>query len=326
MKPTERKDIVLSLIESNLDDKKNLTKSKTDLSRILVKEHPELFKTIENARSCIRYYTATIGKKNRNAPDIINVSKKLPNILVFDIETLPMWTRTWTLFKPRLNPDNIIKDWCVLSWAAKWLHEDEIYGDILTVEETKTHDDKRILKTMWDFLDDADVVIAHNGDLFDIKKLNARFKELGMYPPSPYRSIDTLKNSLKTARHSSHKLDYLTKKQGQDGKNHTDYSLWVDCDNGNAEALAEMFVYNKKDVSELEEYYLNNRAWMPSHPTAGMYWEGDEPICPACASQHLSYVGEKVNAVTKRPVFRCDDCGHLSYKSAKGMMVSMNKL
>ena len=58
-----------------------------------------------------------------------NKAPRLPKILLFDIETAPMQVFSWTLFKPRLSHDNIIKDWFVISWSAKWLFEAEIMGD-----------------------------------------------------------------------------------------------------------------------------------------------------------------------------------------------------
>ena len=209
------------------------------------------------------------------------------------------------------------------SWAAKWLHDGEVFGDVLTPEEARNHDDKRIVMGMWDALDKAEVIVAHNGNRFDCKRVNARFQIHGMRPPSPYKKIDTLLSSYKATSHTYHKLDYLTKATGQQGKIKTDLQLWIDCDNGVPEALAQMFTYNKRDVTELEEYYLNNLCWIPSHPTAGMYYNGDNKICPACGHEKLKYVGEKVNVVTSYPVFQCEKCGSMGYVSAKGKVVSM---
>ena len=39
-------------------------------------------------------------------------------------------------------------------------------------------------------MDQADIVIAHNGDNFDIKAGNTRFQEHGLGAPSPYQSVD----------------------------------------------------------------------------------------------------------------------------------------
>ena len=68
-----------------------------------------------------------------------------------------------------------------------------VVSDIVTPEETKTRDDKRVLQSIWKLLDEADIVIGHNGDRFDLRKLNARFIDNDINPPSPFRTIDTLK-------------------------------------------------------------------------------------------------------------------------------------
>ena len=101
---------------------------------------------------------------------------KAPKILIFDIETMFMTVSVWGIsFKQRIPADNIIEDWNALSWSAKWLFDSEIMSDVLTSEEAIARDDSRILKSIWKLLDESDIVIAHNGDKFDLRKLNARF-------------------------------------------------------------------------------------------------------------------------------------------------------
>jgi len=60
-----------------------------------------------------------------------------------------MEVSVWGLYKQYIPNDNIIKDWNILSWAAKWLFDDEIMSDILTPKEAVARDDSRILKSMW---------------------------------------------------------------------------------------------------------------------------------------------------------------------------------
>ena len=81
-----------------------------------------------------------------------------------------------------------------MSWSAKWLYDDKILSDVLTPKEAKERNDKRIIKSVWKLLNEADIVIAHNGDKFDLKKLKARFLSNGFVPPMPYKTVDTLKD------------------------------------------------------------------------------------------------------------------------------------
>src|SRR5690242_9742355 len=56
-------------------------------------------------------------------------------ILLLDIETLP---GEFYAFDPKvdyLSPDKKIKDWSISCYAAKWLFEPEIMGEVVSAEE-----------------------------------------------------------------------------------------------------------------------------------------------------------------------------------------------
>ncbi len=233
--------------------------------------------------------------------------KHIPRILLFDIETTPMAVHVWGLYKQRIPHTNIIKEWNVLSWAAKWLYDEHIHHDILTAEEAKVGDDKRILQSIWTLLDQASIVIGHNGDRFDLRKLNARFIDNGFDPPSPYRSIDTLKVARREFAFSSYKQDYLTKHFKLEQKLSTNFQLWLDCMDGKQKALDEMAEYNRHDVMGLEEVYLKLRPYIHNHPNLGVLM--DQDVCPNCGSDHLEET-ESVYITTayQFPVYRCGGC------------------
>ena len=147
-----------------------------------------------------------------------NKPNQFAKILLFDIETSLMKVFVWGLYKQFIPHTNIIEDWYVISWAAKWLYDDEIQSDVLTSKEARNMNDSRVLKSMWKLLNEADIVIAHNGDRFDLRKLNWRFINNEMDPPTPYRSIDTLKIARKEFAAPSYKLDFLTKNFGLNTK------------------------------------------------------------------------------------------------------------
>ncbi len=178
-------------------------------------------------------------------------------ILIFDIETSLMVFTAFHTGMQYLGDVNIEKDFHVISWAAKWLGEEEVYSDVLTPTESKKGNDKRILKGLWKLLDEADIVIGHNSDKFDLKKVNTRFILNDLPLPRPSKSIDTLKIARKTFSFSSNKLDYLCKLFGLPAKegNEEGYTLWLKCLNGNKQALKDMETYNRNDVVILENLY-----------------------------------------------------------------------
>tara|TARA_R100001377_G_C3186691_1_gene108842 strand:+ start:444 stop:1379 length:936 start_codon:yes stop_codon:yes gene_type:complete len=238
----------------------------------------------------------------------------LPKILLFDIETSPMEVYVWGLYKQFISHNNIIKDkngneksWFVLSWAAKWLYAEEVKSDIVTPKEAKTRNDKRVLKSIWKLFDQADIVIAHNGDRFDLRKLNARFIDNDMQPPTPYKSIDTLKIARKEFAFVSNKQDYLTKHFKLEQKLSTEFKLWVDCIGGNQARLDEMEEYNRHDVMGLEQVYLKLRPYIKNHPNLGVLMDMD--VCPSCGCEYLDETDANYfTGANKFPVYRCQGC------------------
>ena len=237
---------------------------------------------------------------------------KVPAVLLFDIETAPMEVYVWGLYKQRISHDNVIKDWFVLSWSAKWLYSSEVMSDVVTSEEALTCNDRRVCNSIWDLFESADVVVAHSALRFDVRKLNSRWMLHGKTPPAPYQVIDTLKESQKMAAHSSHRLDYLGKIMLNKGKLETDYSLWKRCKAGDKEALCYMEKYNKEDVLLLEEVYLQMRPWIRSHPNFGILSESPVPVCATCGCDRIHEAGEYVTPAGAFVSYRCENCGALS--------------
>ena len=238
----------------------------------------------------------------------------LPKILLFDIETALMEVYVWGLYKQFIPHTNIIKDengeeksWFCLSWAAKWLYDDTILSDIVAPDESIARDDGRILKSIWKLLDEADIVIAQNGDKFDIRKLNARFIVNGIYPPSPFRTVDTLKVARREFQFDSNSQDYLTKLLKLEQKRKTDFQLWIDCMAGDQKRLDEMVKYNRHDVMGLEELYLKFRPFIKNHPNLGVLMEMD--VCPNCGCEHLDETeATYFTSANQFPVYRCQGC------------------
>jgi hypothetical protein len=239
----------------------------------------------------------------------------LPKILLFDIETAPMEVYVWAInYKQFIPHTNIIKDengeeksWFVLSWAAKWLYDESVVSDIVTPDESISRDDKRILESIWKLLDEADIVIAHNGDRFDIRKLNARFLDNDINPPSPFRTIDTLKIARREFAFVSNKQDYLTKHLKLEQKLETNFKLWVDCIHGDQKQLNKMEEYNRHDVMGLEQVYLKLRPYIKNHPNLGVLMDMD--VCPNCGCEHLDETeATYFTTANQFPVYRCQGC------------------
>lgn len=237
-------------------------------------------------------------------------------ILAIDIETAPLLSYLWSLWpNGGVNPQMVEAPSYVLSWAAKWIGGDEVFVDALCFDEDYEpgiEDDLRMLTGIWHLLDEADFVVGHNGDRFDIKRLNTRFLLAGLNPPSPYRQIDTLKMVKRCFAFDSNKLDYLLRQicgraKGESGG----FETWRRVMAGDMDAWDQLVRYNMQDVVDLEEVYLAIRSWDKSHPnvaTAGA--ERLLPVCTTCGSENLipTLKTSGTNA-SKFPLYQCGDCG-----------------
>jgi transposase-like protein len=229
-------------------------------------------------------------------------------ILLIDIETLPLKAYAWGTWDQNINIVQLISDWVVLSWSARWLDDTRIISDCLTPKEALARDDKRIIQGIWKLMDEADILVAQNGKRFDIPKINTRFLQYRMPPPSSYKIIDTLETAKKAFAITFNSLDYLGEFLGLGRKLHTDFQLWVDCDNGKKEALDRMREYNENDVDLLEAVYMRLRSWTPNHPKLTAYSK-DKDACPVCGDASISYLGLYTANVRQYKEFRCLKCG-----------------
>ena len=229
-------------------------------------------------------------------------------ILVFDIETSLVLAFVWGARDQFVQLDNIVEDWHAISWAAKWLNENKVMSACLTPAEAKRHDDKRVIKKLWKLFNEANVIIAHNGDNFDIKKMNWRWLVHGLNEPLPYKTVDTLKVSRQKFGATSKALDYLTSQLQMPNKTDTNMKLWRECFWGDSKALKKMHSYNRNDVVIGEAFYLRILPYISNHPNLGLYSKSQ--VCRNCASPNL--VPQLKMATTPANVYRayrCSECG-----------------
>lgn len=200
----------------------------------------------------------------------------------------------------------------MLSFAVKWLDEKntKVYtlADFKGYKKDKTND-RLLVKKLWEYLSEADVVIGHNGDGFDIKKSNARFIYHSFMPPAPNKTIDTLKVARRHFKFTSNKLDNLGNILGVGRKvAHEGKHLWLSCMNGDMKAWKTMAKYNKQDVVLLEKVYLKLRPYMTSHPDRNVV-DGTKGKCPACGSDKMQKRGYSITTTRKYQRLQCQDCG-----------------
>lgn len=231
-------------------------------------------------------------------------------ILLLDIETSLM---KFYGFSPKVDyipHELMIQDWSVLCYAARWLFGPETFGEVVTPQESIDREDARIMRGIWNLIDEADIVVTQNGIQFDLKKLNSRFLMAGLPPPSPYMNVDTLKVSREEFGWSYNRLDALGRKFGIGQKSDMEIEDWILCSEGSQRHLTKMFEYCKRDVAPLlEDVYLKMLPWMKHHPNLGLYTDHDADVCPKCESQNLRWGEVYATPQGLWEAFRCTSCG-----------------
>ena len=238
-----------------------------------------------------------------------------PRVLVLDIETAPILAHIWGMWQEVRNTQQLLSDWYIMTWAAKWLGSDDIIS--MSMHSQKgykpgSEDDRALVHKLWSLLSEADYVIAHNGDRFDLRKINTRFLAHSMGPPTPYKSIDTLKMAKRSFGFTSNKLDFIAKSLLGEGKlDHSGLVLWQGCLSGNTEDWETMLDYNEKDVDILEKVYLKLRAWDKFHPSFAVHSDKEMLSCTVCGSENVKPTGDTVKtAVGAYLGYVCKECGH----------------
>ena len=182
--------------------------------------------------------------------------------LLYDIETAPNIAYVWGKYDQ--NVLEYQQEWYILCFAYRWLDEDKthVVTQFQFRKEFKADpsDDFRVVKKLHSLFDEADIIVAHNGNSFDQKKSAARFLCHGFDPPSSYRQIDTCREARKHFNFNSNKLGDLGNTLGIGAKAETGgFKTWLACMNGDKAAWQKMGEYNIKDVDLLHEVYLRIR-------------------------------------------------------------------
>jgi DNA polymerase elongation subunit (family B) len=237
-----------------------------------------------------------------------------PKILLLDLETSPKRAFVWGRWKVNVAMNQLISDTYLLTWAAKWLGDETVYYDALYLHKKHyakdPECDRQIVDTLWDMINEADIIIAHNGDRFDIPVMNGRFLAHNMVPPATYQSVDTLKIARRCFRLTSNRLDDLGDYLNVGRKIDTGgFELWRDVLNGDRKAFKHMLDYNIQDVDLLEAVYLKLRGWDKRHPSTAMLNDPDNPECNVCGSTAIIKNGSHTLSTGIYQKYKCKDCG-----------------
>jgi DNA polymerase III epsilon subunit-like protein len=225
-----------------------------------------------------------------------------PRILFIDLETLPNVVYNYSLWEGS-KPDMIIQEKAIICFGYKWL------GDKKTtvIEAEEPYDDYDLCVQMTEIMNEADYIVAHYGDKFDLRFIRSRCIINGIMAPAFIPSIDTYKLAKKHFNFNANRLDYLGKLLGFGGKITTGWSLWQKCAEGDKKAIKQMAEYNKRDVELLEKVFLHMLPHVESKLNYQLF--SDKVVCPHCGSDHIQRRGTVCLKTRKRQRLACMKCG-----------------
>lgn len=236
--------------------------------------------------------------------------------LFFDIETSPNIGMFWSAgYKQKIGYENIIKERSIICISYKWEGSPKTYA--LTWDQEQ--DDRAMLERFIKVANQADEIVAHNGDRFDLPWLRTRclFHRIPAFPN--YTSVDTLKKARSYFKFNSNRLDYIAKYLGVGGKTSTGFDLWKEVIlKNNKKALKTMVEYCMNDVVILEEVYNEISKYVPHHVHHGVVNGHDKLSCPHCASEDVHMMKRRVTATgIVKYQMQCQDCGKYNTVSKK---------
>lgn len=254
-----------------------------------------------------------------------------PRILLWDIETLPNIVATFQLFdkyNSMINPDNLIRERIIVCAAWQWLGEKEIHA-VSLLDDPKRFakdnlDDTFVVNKLAEILRQADAVVHHNGNAFDLKWTETRMLAHGLDPLPPMHHLDTLATAKKRFYFNSNRLDYLGKflKVGQ--KKETEKGLWIRALKGEKAAIKSMVEYNKGDITLLRNVFLKLRPYMDNYISLHAF--GHNPhACPRCGSLKVKSEGIHHAPTQDYPKYQCGKCGGW-YRSYKGHRTTKTRM
>lgn len=233
-----------------------------------------------------------------------------PKVLFFDIETAPTLGYVWKLWQADVI--DIEKHWHMISFAVGWAGQKTIkcysLRDFKDAYNKDPDDDSALTAKLWEYFDEADIIIGHNSDKFDIRKANARFIEHGFPPPSPYLTVDTLKQARKHFKFESNRLDALGEYLGVGRKAQSGgWRTWKGCMEGKAASWKQLKTYNTQDVQLLKDVYYKMLPWITNHPNLNVFSQSDG--CPNCGSHDVVKQGTRITRTGKYQRYKCNSCG-----------------
>lgn len=239
-------------------------------------------------------------------------------VLVFDIETAPLHSYHFRVWKEDIAPDQLQNRTWIICWSAKWAGQKTVHADTVTPEEALAEDDSRVVASLASLVREADVVVAHNLKGFDLKILNTRLLDLRQPPLPPVTMLDTLDSVKRNFKLEYNRLDYLARFLGLEPKHKMQMRDWILATKGDEKSLRKMTRYCKHDTQLLEDVLGIIRPYVKGLPRMVVGTRPFHKACPHCGSDDLNPTKDYRTKASDFPMFQCGNCqGFSRLRSSK---------
>lgn len=235
-----------------------------------------------------------------------------PKILFYDIETSPMQVWTFRIGNKISVPHSAIVNGSktdIICVAWKWAHEREVHSLDWGWDKQNS---KNLIKAFDKVINEADIIIGHNGDKFDWRHLNTQ-RLLNRLPAINWNvnSEDTLKQIRRHFYLPSYKLDHVAAILGVGNKSAMCFKDWVDiCTKSDRSKLDKMIKYCKKDVLLLQNVYDIIKPYVKPKMRMSVGHS-----CTVCGSKDIRRNGTRTYNGKTHQYFICRDHGGYAGKA-----------
>lgn len=253
-----------------------------------------------------------------------------PRILLWDLETSKMAIEGYTYSRKQFSnylPDDWIKHPVWIHCAAwKWLDKNTINSTSVLKDKERFkkdfRDDYHVVSALNNLMYDADIIVAHNGDNFDTKILNARLLYHGFAPIPKIASIDTLKLARRRFKIESNTLRYLARFLNVAHKDNA--PDWSKVAQGCPKEIKYSEKYCRQDIRALEGVYKKLAPWDELAPNANTFGHHHD-VCskPHCRHWDLEHRGFRRTRAGVYKRYQCKACGGWSQGKKNLKIVNM---
>lgn len=239
-----------------------------------------------------------------------------PRVLYMDIETSLCHAYVWSPGKQYVSVNQLSSDRMIMTIAWKFGDEKTVHAATWGTGKSlasRMKGEKRMLKAFAKAVEQADIMVTHNGARFDVPIIKARMMAHDLPALTEVIQEDTYQMCRGIGLQSK-KLNEIARVLGVGRKIKSSYQWWVDLLESNDQAsMDEMVKYNKMDVTVLEAVHKKVVKYAPVKGHRGVIsGKHRDDSCPTCGSEDIGLNTGAIYRYTSTGRyyrFKCNDCG-----------------